>query len=177
MASFRKKPAKPRSNSPVAGARFGLLTSVRFARMAGTGANQVWLFRCDCGREFRRNYTAVKTGRYADCGCRPPTRMQRIYLFRERFKVSGLEAELLAVRVEGACDVCDEPESKLHPKTGVVQFLCVDHCHETGQVRGVLCAKCNHAEGLLRGLTNAIKMVAYLENANRRASEVKNACT
>lgn len=160
-----------RPASCAAGARFGLLTSVAFVRNAGSGPNQIWLFKCDCGGERARPYSDVKRGRFADCGCRPPTQLQRAALFRQRYKVTAAGAAELAVRVEGTCDVCGEPETRLHPRTGVRQFLCVDHCHETGNVRGVLCAKCNGAEAYLRGLQNARNLVTYLERAEKLANE------
>ena len=36
-----------------------------------------------------------------------------------------------------------------------------DHCHNTGQLRGVLCSLCNWAQGHLRSMENAMKMVEY----------------
>lgn len=43
------------------------------------------------------------------------------------------------------CAICRNPES------GPGRFmLCIDHCHESGQVRGLLCSNCNRAIGLLR---------------------------
>lgn len=41
-----------------------------------------------------------------------------------------------------ACKICQAP-----PKEK--RRLCVDHCHKTGKVRGLLCDKCNKAIGLL----------------------------
>ncbi len=39
----------------------------------------------------------------------------------------------------GVCAICSKK-----PKRG---FLCVDHCHRTGMIRGLLCAKCNSGLG------------------------------
>ena len=42
----------------------------------------------------------------------------------------------------GVCALCGKPES-------LNRRLAVDHCHDTGQVRGLLCFKCNTAIGAL----------------------------
>lgn len=42
--------------------------------------------------------------------------------------------------------------------------LVVDHCHETGKVRGLLCHNCNRGFGLFKDNTGALlKAVDYLE--------------
>ena len=154
----------------VAGARYGLLTAIReTSKTKGKSGSYKWLFSCVCGGSIIHEFSAVRSGRWLSCGCAPPTRLQRAFLYRERLKISKFEADLLAVRVEGACDVCGGSEVKIHNKTKLTQFLSVDHCHETGHVRGVLCQKCNSAEGYLRGLANARRMVAYLEKAEALA--------
>lgn len=157
-------------NRGVPGERSGSLTAVReTSKTKGKSGARKWLFKCDCGGEITHQLSAVRTGRYASCGCKPPTRTQRAILFQERFGVCKFEASLLAVRVEGVCDICGEPETRVHHKTGLIQFLSVDHCHKTGTVRGVLCRMCNIAEGHLRSLQNARKLVEYLERAGALA--------
>jgi len=44
---------------------------------------------------------------------------------------------------DGRCAICNIHEQE----SG--KILCVDHCHDTGKVRGLLCGKCNAGIGLL----------------------------
>lgn len=44
----------------------------------------------------------------------------------------------------GLCKLCEKP-----PKPGWHHRLQVDHCHETGRIRGLLCNTCNTALGRL----------------------------
>jgi hypothetical protein len=68
---------------------------------------------------------------------------------------------------DGRCAVCRE----LPPPGG---RLCVDHDHETGQIRGLLCAGCNSALGQMRERPDAIcRLAAYAEYCARlRAAAV-----
>ena len=58
----------------------------------------------------------------------------------------------------GLCAICGEPEP------GKFGNLHVDHCHETGEVRGLLCASCNLGLGKFRDRPDLlIAASAYLE--------------
>ena len=48
----------------------------------------------------------------------------------------------------GVCVICGKFE-KVKTNTGTVKHLSVDHDHETGKVRGLLCNKCNTRVGIL----------------------------
>lgn len=53
----------------------------------------------------------------------------------EGMDVETWEAMLIAQ--SGRCAICSDPMMSPH----------VDHCHETGVVRGLLCSECNHGLG------------------------------
>ncbi len=64
---------------------------------------------------------------------------------------------------QGQCGICQRHESEFTRK------LAVDHCHETGRVRGLLCGPCNTALGLLsddrQRLERAIRWLMTTEEA------------
>jgi len=48
----------------------------------------------------------------------------------------------------GCCEICKTHITQLNQTRK--KHLCVDHDHETGKVRGLLCDKCNRGIGLLQ---------------------------
>ncbi len=55
---------------------------------------------------------------------------------------------------KGNCAICLMPETRKLQKR-----LCVDHNHDTGQIRGLLCQRCNSVIGYMK------EDVRLLENA------------
>ena len=77
------------------------------------------------------------------------TRYQRVY------GITLEEYETLLEKQNGVCGICKKAQSTL---------LCVDHDHNTGQVRGLLCTPCNRGLGLLGDtLENIINAQNYLK--------------
>ena len=67
------------------------------------------------------------------------------------------EYEILLNKQGGVCAICSQKESSKN------NYLCVDHDHKTGKVRGLLCTQCNHAIGKLKDDPNLfIKAAEYL---------------
>jgi hypothetical protein len=65
------------------------------------------------------------------------TRRQGGHLER-RYGISREDYAALLARQGGVCAICAKPSKKT---------LCVDHCHSTGKIRGLLCRKCNFGLG------------------------------
>lgn len=61
--------------------------------------------------------------------------------------------------------IIDVPVCAIHGGTDCKgkSALCLDHNHETGEVRGWLCSKFNHAEGMLGGAEGTRQLLKYLE--------------
>ena len=77
----------------------------------------------------------------------------RHYHLVRRYGISAAEADRMLEAQGGLCAICGENAAE-H----------VDHCHETGDVRGILCFNCNGGLGQFRDRVDILLMaVAYLE--------------
>jgi Recombination endonuclease VII len=66
---------------------------------------------------------------------------------------------------DGVCAICSRPERRQHLLTKTTWDLAIDHCHETGMVRGLLCNACNRGLGLLGDKVETLeKVLLYLKN-------------
>lgn len=66
---------------------------------------------------------------------------------RTRFGISLSEYGAMLVAQEGKCAICKKPETQT--RKGVAKLMAVDHDHNTGKIRGLLCTACNQAIGKL----------------------------
>ncbi len=68
-------------------------------------------------------------------------KMKRKWTLKGKYGITPGQFEELALAQGYACAICHNvPKSTLH----------IDHCHETGRIRGLLCTNCNTALGLLK---------------------------
>lgn len=73
----------------------------------------------------------------------------------------GLEQynEMLTIQ-NNVCKICKTSDP------GPKNMFCVDHCHKTGKVRGLLCYYCNTGLGFLRDdIDNMVAAIAYLRES------------
>ncbi len=96
-----------------------------------------------CSAEVARKYRLEHTAKY------------------KAHKFKSTEDEIAKRLLVNSCEICGGP-----PKRGN-KFLAIDHCHTTGELRGMLCDFCNTALGKFKDseelLINAIK---YLRKYN-----------
>ena len=62
------------------------------------------------------------------------------------YGISGEEASIRMQAQGGLCLLCGEP----------MQVPMIDHCHKTGEVRGILCGRCNAGLGFFRDNPEAL---------------------
>ena len=60
--------------------------------------------------------------------------------------MTEVEYEILLKSQNGVCAICGQPETLKH-QNGRIISLAVDHCHQIGKIRGLLCHKCNSGIG------------------------------
>jgi hypothetical protein len=84
-----------------------------------------------------------------------PSRKQksRDHHLKTMYGITQEDYNIMFEKQDGCCAIC-----KKH-QTEVSRALSVDHCHETGKVRGLLCHTCNSAIGKF------YDNVSLLENA------------
>lgn len=79
---------------------------------------------------------------------------------RKRFRVYGMTQEQYDQLLEdqgGVCAICQN-----ECPTGYA--LAIDHCHETKEIRGLLCGNCNNGLGRFKDSTKLMKLaIEYLE--------------
>lgn len=57
------------------------------------------------------------------------------------------EYNVMLQKQDGVCAICKKPELGKRGNTSQQLSLAVDHCHETGKIRELLCMDCNQTLG------------------------------
>lgn len=100
-----------------------------------------------------------------------PGNRERVNGYRQakRYGITPDEYDRIFVAQNGVCAICRQPETHRTQKSGPVNRLSVDHCHNTQQIRGLLCHHCNAALGLLNDDPARLRAAADYIERNKRA--------
>lgn len=108
-------------------------------------------------REYQNRYKA-----------RFPERVQaaeRRRALMYRFGVTPQWYDGKLIEQNGLCAICKEPETAIN-RAGETKLLAVDHCHKSGDKRGLLCSRCNTAIGLMLDNPDRLRnAAAYIERS------------
>jgi hypothetical protein len=116
--------------------------------------------KCEVCEEFKsiEDFVAKHMGKYRVCKeCK--THINRL----TRYHVAPDDYHVLLDKQQNRCAIC-ECELKLEKNQSVI-----DHCHDTGQVRGVLCRECN--TGLGRFMDKESLLVKAMEYLKKPPAE------
>lgn len=78
---------------------------------------------------------------------------------KREYGITMAEYEALVQKQDGLCAICRFPPREGHR-------LAVDHDHETGQIRGLLCDRCNLVLGMLESSPGALQRATEYLNHN-----------
>ena len=87
----------------------------------------------DCDRIYNEKYYHVNGGKLK----------HRSYILNQKFGISLDEYNELLKLQGGVCAICEQ-------ECASGKELAVDHNHNTGEIRGLLCTRCNSAIGNLK---------------------------
>ena len=140
-----------------------------YGKVIRAGSPNKWIIECkSCGLEHEQASREIQKGQKSmSCDNYKPYNYtgldKRDVVIRNQYGITLDEYNTMLQEQDYKCAICgneDEVEGRR---------LAIDHCHDTGHVRGLLCGKCNRGLGLFYDdeelLQNAIK---YLKNANAR---------
>ena len=114
--------------------------------------------RCkDCENPALKDYILSPKGKESRL------RARRKYALIKKYGITPEEYDVLLQQQEYKCAICGVAESVNTVTT--IWPLCVDHCHETGKVRGLLCRACNVGIGSFGDSVEQLqKAIQYLRS-------------
>lgn len=112
-------------------------------------------WRChECNKELSKKWREENKERYKHT--------LRNCALQEKYGISEEDYLQMLDDQSGVCAICGQEESR--QVNGTPTLLCVDHNHNTGKVRGLLCHSCNTALGMLReDIDNFKAAIDYLQ--------------
>lgn len=98
-----------------------------------------------CAKCYNARYRGKDRKKY-------PKEQKRDWQLRHRYGLSAADVQTLLDSQGGTCAICRKAPKR----------PCVDHCHKTGKVRGVLCHRCNIFAAAFDDESYRIQAMEYL---------------
>ena len=113
----------------------------------------------ECRRIGQKKYNTIWRDKHPNSHRMEKQRIgQQRWRLKNKFGMTLEQFEEMAAAQHGVCKICGEPPS------GRYIVLCVDHDHDTGAIRGLLCNRFNTSLGWFEPKKEAV--MKYLETSN-----------
>jgi hypothetical protein len=113
--------------------------------------------------ELRNPERAIKANQVAKAWQKANPEKHKQQQRRSKWKTYGIDPDLAEAYYQahdGRCEICNEPQNG--------KALAIDHCHTTGQIRGMLCSNCNLGIGNFKDSQRLL--VLAIDYLNRKGS-------
>jgi hypothetical protein len=111
-------------------------------------------------RNVRRYHKDVEASRAKGRRLHPRKQVAaRERILKQKYGITSADVERMRVEQGDRCAICSKVFDKTH-----CNKMCVDHCHATGVVRGLLCTLCNLGVGNFRDRRELLEnAISYLD--------------
>ena len=121
---------------------------------------------CRCGQSFKlRSPGQINCSVACNRRYNPPKQYSASHRRQRIYGLNQVDYDRMLQDQEGVCKICLRRSTRI--RMGKLLPLAVDHDHQTGKVRGLLCNSCNTAIGLLHdNIVIARRLANYLIESN-----------
>lgn len=128
-------------------------------------------YQCkECAARFQQNYYMENKDRLLEQNAiwqRKNPESKRKHVLKSQYGLAIEEYERMYEAQNGLCAICGQAETTIDPRTKKIRKLAIDHDHETGNVRGLLCSNCNKGIGCLQDSVSILQLaINYLIGKN-----------
>lgn len=126
-----------------------------------------WVVCGTCGQEYRRRKYLTKPKQCSVCrdaarSLTPsPDQLRRLL----KWNLTQEQYDFRFKQQGGVCAICKNPEPQLN------KALAVDHDHKTGQIRSLLCSKCNLGLGHFKDSPELLQSAIQYLNFHRKDAD------
>lgn len=120
-----------------------------------------------CGETFKpmQKRGVGKTYCSTSCQRRANYLRTRLWHAKNKYRLSEEEYNALYASQKGLCLICKQAENVKDRRTEKQKKLAIDHCHNTGKIRGLLCSRCNLGIGCMKDDPERLRAAAlYIEH-------------
>lgn len=135
--------------------------------------NKAYVYCKVCARALRREYYE-QNEKGIPRSEEGKQSLRRLYL-QHNYKLTPEEYDEMFRGQTGLCAICGQPEQYVNKGSTEPSKLAIDHCHETGLIRELLCRNCNAMIGYAHDNPEILKKaIAYLKKHSMRKQSFRS---